>query len=409
MNDPARTTCVLCGKTLKAPQEESDLTPEPEPEQPAPTTAQTPRTLSPEEHIRIGELIYAAYKHKEAGAIDDAIMACQGALALNESGPAAHSLLGSLYEAKGDIPSAIYEYEKVEQLDPGNVANRQKLDHLRASPEPAAPGDKPKPALKFEKVLPYVPYAVLILIFVMVLGAGLIALSRLAKRMPVGAEQPGLPPGQGTPQTTSPLQPQSTPPVYPQGQANSIQNQPFVGPGQVQPNPTTPERTAGAQTAPANPPRAGFPQPAQSAPPQVTGTRPLISIQPAPKPAPFSQPPVIVPVPEPPKPVHTSPPKPSPPPAADPEERAVQLQSAGKYQEAVGAYKEALNRTSDSGRIYQQIAICYQRLGQKDQAVQNYRSAIRSYRDQLSAGRDPAEVQRSIRACEAGIEVVSNR
>jgi tetratricopeptide (TPR) repeat protein len=87
----------------------------------------------------------------------------------------------------------------------------------------------------------------------------------------------------------------------------------------------------------------------------------------------------------------------------------MQLQGAGKYQEAVAAYREALNRTSDSGRIHQQIAICQQRSGQKDQAVQSYKSAIRSYRDQLAAGRDASEVQRNIRSCEAGIEVLTNQ
>jgi tetratricopeptide (TPR) repeat protein len=92
-------------------------------------------------------------------------------------------------------------------------------------------------------------------------------------------------------------------------------------------------------------------------------------------------------------------------PAGDPEQRALQLQRQGKYQEAVSAYREALNQTSDSGRVYQQIALCYQRLNQHDMAIDNYNRAIRSYKDQLAAGRDSAEVQRNIRSCEAGIQV----
>jgi len=93
----------------------------------------------------------------------------------------------------------------------------------------------------------------------------------------------------------------------------------------------------------------------------------------------------------------------------DPEKKAVQLQRDGKYEEAISAYKEALNRTSDSGRIHQQIALCNQRLGKHSAAVNSYNQAIRSYRDQLAAGRDAAEVQRNIRACEAGIAVSKGR
>ncbi|MCL6629622.1 MAG: zinc ribbon domain-containing protein, partial [Armatimonadetes bacterium] len=77
INDPDSRYCKRCGHML---------------------VANSHRSLTPEEHIKIGELIYAAYKHKEVGEIESAILACQGALVLNDSNASAHSLLGSLYE-----------------------------------------------------------------------------------------------------------------------------------------------------------------------------------------------------------------------------------------------------------------------------------------------------------------------
>lgn len=405
INDPGSKTCVLCGRTLEAPKEPEPLAPEaeaPEPEKPA--EPKEPRTLSPEEHIRIGELIYAAYKNKEAGAVEDAILACQGALALNDASAPTHALLGSLYESKGDIPSAIFEYEKVEKLDPGNVANKQKIEALRTTPIVLLQPAKRKIPVRLERLLPYVPFAAFALVFLAVVVVGLAVLGKNSGTSARGGnEQIG-----GVPQTTTPVQP------YPQGQQNEVRSQPFLGPGQVQPQ-KAPAQQAPAQATPPSQPQPFNLQSALPKPPVVTGPRPMSELPTAPLPSPKparSQPPVITPVIEPTKPPVSPPkPRPTPPPAqsADPEERAVQLQAAGKYQEAVSAYREALNRTSDSGRIYQQIAICYQRLGQRDQAVQNYKSAIRSYRDQLSAGRDPSEVQRNIRSCEAGIEVLSNQ
>jgi len=64
-----------------------------------------------------------------------------------------------------------------------------------------------------------------------------------------------------------------------------------------------------------------------------------------------------------------------------------------------------MRETSDAGRVYQQIAMSYQRKGDHTLAIDSYNRAIRSFRDQLNTGRDKAEVERNIRACEAGIEV----
>lgn len=404
-NDPDKKNCVLCGKAITAPTAAggSDADPPPTPAiAPDPVPVRLGRQLTQEEHIRIGELIYSAYKHKESGAIEDAIAACQGALALNESSAPAHTLLASLYESKGEIPSAIYEYEKVQALDPGNVANRQKLDMLRTmSGISADTGAKPKFSAQLDKLVPYMPWILSGLAFVVVLTLLWVTLAR----NPNKAVQEGnrfVPSGQNNPQTTMPVQPGGQS-LYPQTQGQTPA-QPYLGPGQVQApagQPATNEQRTGPVQVPV--PKSGV----------VTGERtetptPLPAIS-APRPTPQPAP-VITPNPQPPKPVIVTTPKPKPAPQnTDPEARAMQLQGSGKYSEAVTAYREALTRTSDSGRIYQQIASCYKSLGQKDQAVTNYRSAIRSYRDQLAGGRDATEVQRNIRSCEASIEVLQAR
>ncbi len=424
VNDPKNKTCVLCGKTLDIPAPVKQPVPEPEPIQVRePVIIQSAtRELTPEEHIRIGELIYAAYKHKEAGAIEDAIVACQGALALNDRSAPAHSLLGTLYEAKGDIPSAIYQFEKVQALDPGNVANQQKLDSLRQAPRPVAadmsvPAGKWKFPTKFDRVMPYVPIVVPAVVFVAVL---VVLLATIGKNRAAQDTTTFVPPKQSIPQTTTPISPGAEQPAG--NEDPTRMEQPYLGPGQVAPNAQQPQRTGEGQQNQSQ--RAG---PVQVPVPKsgvVTGTRqpsslPPINAQPIVRPTQPAPPPVITPIMEQPKPsVRVNPPTPAPKPkpapqpapqTADPEERAMQFQGSGKYQEAIASYRDALSRTSDSGRIYQQMASCYKSLGQRDQAVSSYKSAIRSYRDQLSAGRDASEVQRNIRSCEAGIDVLTNQ
>ena len=368
-NDPDGRFCKQCGHSLE-------------------DVAQ--RQLTSEEHIRIGELIYSAFKYKEAGDIEKAILACQGALALNDASPQAHVLLATLYQSKGDVAAAMYEYERALDLDPQNVSTKLKLTNLRETP--VLPAAKPGESWA-GKVAPYTPVLAFGAVFVFVLiGLTMFFMGGAKEQSP---EQP-----QTTPQTTAPIQPYARNP-YPQAQAQSpAAPQTYTAPtaqtpGQAQsPAPGQNVATQPRQRAP------GVPVSRPALPRASSWTQP-----PAPRPEPIITP-MIVSRPAPSRPVVVGPPpKSTPAPSVDPEERAVQLQRAGKYDDAISAYREALNRTSDSGRIYQQIALCDQRLGKHAAAVNSYNQAIRSYKDQLAAGRDPAEVQRNIRACEAGIAV----
>ena len=398
-NDADSRFCKKCGHPLEEAQAAS-------------------RGLSPEEHIRIGELIYSAFKHKESGDIEKAILACQGALALNDASPQAHVLLATLYQSKGDIAAAMYEYERALDLDPQNLSTKVKLDNLRDSPVPAAA--EPQDSW-LGKVSPYAPVMAFGAVFVIVL----VALTMFF----VGgsSNQAEAPQAQQTnPQTTAPIQPYERT-RYPQTQTQTpmaqqqygipgqapVAQQPYgMAPATQQPYPGQPAPTQVAQQPAAPPAPAPAPVPRQTTTyqrqraPIFPITRPA-PVQVAPRPQPIFAPIIVS------RPTQTShpsisqppAPKPAPQPVGDPEQRAVQLQRDGKYDEAISAYKEALNRTSDSGRIYQQIGLCNQRLGKRSAAVNSYNQAIRSYRDQLAAGRDPAEVQRNIRACEAGIAV----
>jgi tetratricopeptide (TPR) repeat protein len=105
------------------------------------------------------------------------------------------------------------------------------------------------------------------------------------------------------------------------------------------------------------------------------------------------------------------PPKSTPAPApqadANPLTRARRLQSAGRYQDAVSAYKEALSSGSaSSGDAQQGIAQCYQRIGDDSAARAAYRSALRAYEAQASSGRGEAAAQRGIASCKAALEVL---
>ncbi len=93
---------------------------------------------------RLTRLLDMAFWHNEAGNMDAAITASEAALAINPNSTTAHSLLGTLYEKKGEDAQAILHFESVLALNPDSVADAAKLDqlrrgvHVKAVPPPAA-------------------------------------------------------------------------------------------------------------------------------------------------------------------------------------------------------------------------------------------------------------------------------
>jgi hypothetical protein len=87
-------------------------------------------------------------------------------------------------------------------------------------------------------------------------------------------------------------------------------------------------------------------------------------------------------------------------------EIARDLHNRGQYAKAVKSYKSALDGAGDGAAdIHQKIALCYYRLGEKENAISHYQQAIESFRAQVAAGRNVESAKNGIRACENGIKV----
>lgn len=80
---------------------------------------------------RLTRLLDMAFWHNEAGNVAAAITASEAALAINPNSTTAHSLLGSLYEKKGDDAQAIHHFEAILALNPDSAADAAKLDQIR--------------------------------------------------------------------------------------------------------------------------------------------------------------------------------------------------------------------------------------------------------------------------------------
>jgi hypothetical protein len=81
----------------------------------------------------------------EQGRLEEALLACEGALALDETYAPALSLKGLIHERRGQVAEAIAAYERVQAVNPLSVAERARLDALRRQaravvrPAPAHP------------------------------------------------------------------------------------------------------------------------------------------------------------------------------------------------------------------------------------------------------------------------------
>jgi len=402
-NDPDSRYCKKCGHML---------------------VANSHRSLTPEEHIKIGELIYAAYKHKEAGEIESAILACQGALALNDANASAHSLLGALYELKGDIHAALSEYEYAAKLAPENDGYRRKLEMLKSGHLQA--GSSTSRSGIVDRLIPYWPVLAALTSVFLVLFVCLVFILGQEKK-PAGKPEAV---SQKTESQAGPVQ--SIPgqpywqPQYPVPRNNYTGQQPSQSRSQTVPN----SQQYQQQRSPAD--NSNLTQRSSPGERNTPALQPFPVENPSERPAETKSQPVITPVADNNSTSSTSSHSTSPTSTSsaikpgtptittktgdgasrnlpvDALERATTLQQNGRYHEAISAYKEALNTATDSGYVYQQMATCYQRVNQHDQAIENYNRAINSYRDRVRAGRDPSEVQRAIRACENGIQVSRN-
>ncbi len=93
---------------------------------------------------RLTHLLDMAFWHNEAGHTDAAIRASEAALKIHPLCTTAHSLLGTLYEKKGNDDKAIEHFQEVVRLNPDSEADAAKLEqvrqgvHVKATAQPLA-------------------------------------------------------------------------------------------------------------------------------------------------------------------------------------------------------------------------------------------------------------------------------
>lgn len=81
---------------------------------------------------RIEALMREAVHLYEQNRVDEALLACEGILALDPRHVHALSLKGLIHERRGQIADAIHAYERVLEIDPLSVSERARLEALRA-------------------------------------------------------------------------------------------------------------------------------------------------------------------------------------------------------------------------------------------------------------------------------------
>jgi tetratricopeptide (TPR) repeat protein len=369
---------------------------------------------SPEQQQKIKQLLDEALTHEAEGRLHEAALACEGVLVLDPANTSAHSLLGLIYEKQGDLQKAVAEYEKVVALNPDSVADRAKLEELRRRLRLPTPK-----ALRQESS----PLPLIIGSFVAV---GLFVLGLAALNYQPRSRQPSPPvnaPAQSTPSTSStPYGWYTTPmPSYVPPSVPSTPEPPPATPPQESAVDRSPEPTrTGRLPLPPLPPLTVVPaqpsgqtsndrrptsnnggQPATSGsvimpdvPLQPSGTNPPPERQPVMeiivRPGAGGGGGVVAP----------------PPPSLEAEDLmrvAQQHQLAGRYREAIPLYQKALQGATDKGFVYQQIGLCYQRLGELDSARNAYQQAIAEYERQIAANQNVERARRGLEAAKQGL------
>ncbi len=384
LNPDSSRFCSECGTKLVAP-----------PVQPPVEQEHAEKPVIDQDKIL--DLLFEAFRQFESGQPDEALKTCEQALKLNPSSTSVHSLLSVIYQRQGDVDRAISEVERVLDLNPDSAADRERLEQLRR--KPAA---EPKPPTMLDvlwervKAIPQAALVaaaavfVVVCLFVLFWPRGATPVVRTVQP-PVSVGAPGEIQATAPQQPYTPSQPVTAP--YPPAYRYT------PPPAAAQPVTGAPRTTAAKPMGPAATPQA-FPQV------KVEPRRPQATPQPGARPAPPRRSPGIE--------ITTSPQK-QPPPiegaarrveSATLLEQAREAQMAGSYDEAIQQYQQALRGATNPAAVYQQIAVCQQRLGRNDNAAGSYQSAIDAYKKQIAAGKNVDESRRGLAAAEAGLKLV---
>ncbi|MGQ9657770.1 MAG: tetratricopeptide repeat protein [Fimbriimonadales bacterium] len=334
----------------------------------------------------------------EQGRLEEALLACEGALALDECYAPALSLKGLIHERRGQITEAMAAYERVQALNPLSVAERARLDALRRQARAAVRPAPTRPL--WVETLP-VALAFLGVGITLLIGFVLVVRWSVPPTPAPKVEASEVSPTTSHASTNPPPTSVPTPPAEP---PQSSQPQAFVPPVTVDPS-----RLALAPAEPA-PPRGQIPtlpapepdkKPASKPETPQTSNRqsPDADLMPDVKveetqrgvyeirveraPAPSSS--------------HGA------PRAPDTLTQAQNLQRAGNYREAIQLYLQALPTAPNPAEVHQQIAISYLRLGERANARTHFQQAILEYERQIQAGRDVETARQGIAACQNGL------
>jgi len=388
---------------------------------------------------RVGELMVRAFKLKEEGDLEGAVAACRSALELRPESASAHSLLGMLYEVQGSRDLAIAEFEKVLQLNPGSIADREKLDALR---DPTRVVKRVKITSSRRPVHVAVlstpagaAVAALGVFLLVLMGGAFVVFANGGRHVPAsapdvrtGAPQPApaaqpqmaqsLPSPAAQPHTAAPQAAAAPPPTAldtrgpvaaPARPERTPEN--VIPPAAVQVAPLESERRPERQAEPARPAERTIHLPDNGLAPSEVGPPPAAA-QPSPPPGKIE---IVV----------SQNPGASPaagggsgrtaaatsqPPHMDSRVRqtaGLQAQMRGDYRTAVREYLKALDGAGDqSALIHERIALCYQRLDDRESAITHYNDALALYRQQAESGRNVEAANRAIRACETALKAL---
>ncbi|MGI4791147.1 MAG: tetratricopeptide repeat protein [Janthinobacterium lividum] len=416
---------------------------------------------------RLTRLLDMAFWHNQAGNQEAAITASEAALALNPNSTTAHSLLGTLYEKKGDDAQAIRHFEAVLALNPDSPADAAKLDqlrrgiHVRATAPPVAYQWLPPVLLKLRpqfqqklSALAGAPLAVNIgqvdpqrrpfyaagAATAVALALGLLlthpwAQAEAVKTYPItaSAAPAAVSINQSAFGTGTQMASASPPMVLMPSRGNS--ESPSYSPPPI----TTRDPFAGQIPAPYSAPTASstdssrwmLPSGSRSAgghrretgqelPPLRLAALPAVGSDSV-APAPVSLPPGIVPVsvigsvPQ-----HTvmvgsfgSPPSPSVSNSGSDLSSHIRISVHQDSDTGTPASVASASSPSESspagssgqGETYQQRALSLQESGSYPQARQAYQSAIRSYQMQIALGQNVETAQRGLAACQTGLQI----
>ncbi len=357
--------------------------------------------------LQAERLLREAMSLHEQGRYEEALLACEGALAFDPQLLPALSLKALLHEKRGQLEQAIETYERVVQLNPLSVSERLKLDTLRR---------QPRAAVRYAPVSARPLWVEILPTLFAFIGAGVVLLIGLMMILRLSAPHPAPAPPTPVASAPSPTEPAanssaavaSPPPPAPSESTSA---------GGVPPVMVDPSRLAIApapeETRPA--PRGAIPTlpaPSNTSPPSPANP-PQNSNSAA---APGAQGDNIMPDVE----VRENadqgvydirvqkgapPTQPSNPSGENPLEVARRHQMAGNYREAIRYYEQALPTAPSQGEVHQQIAICYLRLDDKANARAHFQLAIQAYQQEIQRGTNVDAAREGIRACEQGLKL----